>query len=268
MPPYDIERRTGELKGITILINHNHSEGILRFILRSSEAISRIRKAIDKIQTQIQWVEVISCNIQPIPAALPEGPEEVILTAKEFITEDYGCAAVMFRPLSFMQVTYEVAARLYARFAKIVEDAKIDSMFDLYCGVGAFSLAAAPFIKRGIGIEISQEAIHSAESACALKGIFHLRFFKGDLSLATPHLSLEPADLFMVNPPRRGLDSATLELVLAKLPTNLVYSSCNPDTLVRDLSKLTDQYDVKLLAPFDMFPLTEHLEALIWLKRR
>ena len=260
--PYNIKERTGELKHIIVTHNHDASEGILRFVLRSSESIPRITKSIKKIQSAHPWVTVVSCNIQPIPAAILEGSEEKILTERSSIQVAYNSISLSFLPQSFMQVTHEIAAALYRRAMTYVQESSFNHALDLFCGVGGFSLSVAPYVDMITGVEVSPMAVESASRSARALTMSHAHFIADDVEQFLKRETLDNVDLVIVNPPRRGLSEGIRQELLRVNPRSIVYSSCDPVTFARDLKHLSDRYTVKVVAPFDMFPLTDHCEVL------
>jgi 23S rRNA (uracil747-C5)-methyltransferase len=265
--PYDIEKRMGELKGAVVIINHLRSEGVLRFVVRSTESIPRIRKAAGEIRAAHPWIKVISVNLQPLPAAIPEGPDEVVLTEDRFIQETYNGIELYFAPQSFMQVTHETAEALYGTFAGWVREVRPRDVLDLFCGVGGFALHAARHVASVEGVELSAMAIESARRAAEAAGFGHASFHAGDADLFIKTKCRAP-ELVVTNPPRRGLSAQLVDALLSLKPAYICYSSCNPETFVRDATLLRTDYDLTRLAPFDMFPLTEHVEVLGFFERR
>ncbi len=267
LTPYDIKSRTGELKGLILKTNENSSETILRFILRSSESIIRIKKAIVEIQNKHPQVKVISANIQPIPHAILEGEVEQVLTKKDYITEKFGEISLVFGPQSFSQVTHETAEELYSYVTSLIKKSGALSMLDLYCGVGGFSLSAAKSLNSICGIELSENAVKNAKLGAELNGIKNAKFYCQDVKSYIETQNSSSIDLIVCNPPRRGLGKETTEQVLRILPRYLIYSSCNPESLLQDLSKLKSEYKLLSLKAFDMFPLTKHLEVVAYLEK-
>jgi 23S rRNA (uracil747-C5)-methyltransferase len=266
--PYNIQERTGELKNIIVMNNHDASEGILRFVLRSTEAIPRIRKSIVNLQRKHPWVTVVSCNIQPIPAAILEGPEEVVLTEVRSIDVQYNDISLTFMPQSFIQVTHEVAGALYHRAASYVRENSFSHALDLFCGVGGFSLSIASSVPRITGVEVSPMAVESARHSAARLSASHASFFADDVeAFLSRSLTHEP-DLVIVNPPRRGLSEGIRKRLLELKPTAILYSSCDPQTFSRDVSEWMKDYELVSVSPFDMFPMTDHCEVLGILERK
>jgi 23S rRNA (uracil747-C5)-methyltransferase len=160
-----------------------------------------------------------------------------------------------------MQVTHEVAATLYERASAYVRERSFSHALDLFCGVGGFSLSIAPFVRRVSGIEVSPMAVESARNAAARLGYGHVSFYADDVELFLSKKFSEQVDLIIVNPPRRGLSEAICSELLRLRPSSIIYSSCAPETFARDLHYLSRSYTVTLIAPFDMFPMTEHCEV-------
>jgi 23S rRNA (uracil747-C5)-methyltransferase len=268
LTPYTIRERRGELKHIIVMNNHDGSEGIVRFVLRSSEAIPRISKSLAAIQARHPWVTVVSCNIQPIPAAILEGPEEEILTKERSIDVRYNDITLSFMPQSFMQVTHEIAEALYHRAASYVRENSFSRALDLFCGVGGFSLSIAPHVPHVTGVERSPMAIESARRSASRLAASNTSFFADDAEAFISQSLTHQPDLVIVNPPRRGLSEGTRRRLLELSPSALVYSSCDPETFARDVRDLTTDYTLANLALFDMFPMSDHCEVLGILERK
>lgn len=272
LTPYNITERSGELKHIIVMANTTMTGGILRFVLRSSEAIPRIRKAIPSLQALFPWVTVVSCNIQPLPAAILEGEEEILLTENSYMRELFGDVPLYFAPQSFMQVTPHIAAQLYAAVKKYVTQNRCTSVLDLFCGVGGFSLHVAPHVDAVLGVELSEAAIQSAQKSAREASITNTRFVASDVEefLAAHEPSgmsnLKP-DLVIANPPRRGLSTSICDHLLKLAPRVILYSSCNPESFARDVQMLAGGFRLHHLQPFDMFPMTSHCEVLGELRR-
>ncbi len=263
IPPYDIPARRGELKGMILAVTRDGSQAILRFVLRSTEAIPRIRKALPALLEDYPWLNVVSCNIQSRHAAIPEGPEELVLTKTDTIEELFSGTPLIFAPQSFMQVTPEIAELLYRRVGAHVREYHVTSAVDLFCGVGGFSFAVAPFVQKLTGVELSPKAVESATCTAVKLNHPHLTFVASDVDVYIADNSSQlSAELVIANPPRRGLSEVVRRWVMDAEPQHFIYSSCSPETFCRDAAELAQSYCLTTLAPFDMFPLTPHIEVL------
>lgn len=264
--PYDVSKRTGELKAVIISCNKAQDEAMVRFVLRSRELEKRVRSCALELQTVIPELKVVSMNIQPVPAAILEGSEEVLLTEEKYIWEVYGEFKVAFPPQAFMQVTPEVAEALYAQSRVWLKD-NVKTFLDLFCGVGGFSFFAGSVAEKGYGIEITPQAIEAAQRSRIENGSTHIEFRGGSVADFEPGILARPVDTIIVNPPRRGLGDELIAKLLLVQPDRILYSSCNVLTWAKDMELLRSHYAVMKIKPFDMFPLTGHLEILSLLVR-
>lgn len=260
LAPYNIEARSGELKYLILNASRDESQLMLRFVLRSTEAVSRIRKGCARLLEAIPELCSISANIQPIPHAIVEGEQEIPLAGAGMLWERYNGIDLAFSPQSFVQVTQETAEALYRYVAERAREVTPTSVLDLFCGVGGFSMHCSSFGKKVVGVELSAQAISCAERGASRNGISNATFIAESVDTFLARTELRP-DLVICNPPRRGLSPQTIERLLQLSPKRILYSSCNPTTLLRDLGACRG-YQLTSLAPFEMFPLTEHLEVV------
>jgi 23S rRNA (uracil747-C5)-methyltransferase len=174
----------------------------------------------------------------------------------------------MFGPQSFLQTNFEIATALYAAAARLLRDHAAEHILDLYCGVGAFSLTACAHAQSVTGIDISGNAIACADEAARRNHRHNTQFLCRSLDQFTAaELTSQNCDAIICNPPRRGLDTASVSLIQSVKPRLLLYSSCNPVTLQRDVRLMAGACDLEQLQPFDMFPYTDHFEVLALLCR-
>lgn len=260
--PYDIVHRNGELKYLIVMADSEISQVVLRFVLRSAALVPQLRAITPELQSRFPWLTVVTCNIQPKHAAILDGPEEMYLTSVSEIRELFNEVPLYFSPQSFMQVTPEIAAQLYARAREFAAERHARTALDLFCGVGGFSLHVARTCSSIIGVESSPSAVASAARSAHEIGASRALFFASDVeSFLVTHAEPYP-DLVIVNPPRRGLSPEIIRHILRLAPKSILYSSCNPETFARDARELMSQYSLQRLAPFDMFPMTSHCEVL------
>ncbi len=268
LTPYQLEQKQGELKLILLSQSQHSGRFMLRFVLRSKNCLASIQKHLPWLQQQWPELEVCSVNIQPVHMAVLEGPEEIVLTPQELLREELNGIPLYLTPQSFFQTNTAVAAALYATARQWAEAIPGQRLWDLFCGVGGFGLHLALQQNRSLtGIEIAPKAIASARRSAAELGLTAVKFQALDAA-AFAKAEADAPDLLLVNPPRRGLGAALCQSVLALQPAWLIYSSCNPDSLVSDLRLLTPQYQLVKVQLFDMFPHTSHAEVLTLLQRR
>ena len=161
---------------------------------------------------------------------------------------------------SFFQVNMNIALKLYNKVLEYLDSG--DNVLDLYCGTGTISLFLSKYFDRVIGMEINEEAVRCANLNKKLNHISNAEFICGDASKKIHHLKFQ-ADSIVVDPPRSGLTSDGINDILKINPKKLVYVSCDPMTLARDLKLLKSNYEVKEVTLFDMFPCTYHVESVV-----
>ncbi len=265
--PYRIRERRGELKGIIAFYSPQSHEMYLRFVLRSQECIARLRKMAPELQARFPFLVCLSANLQPIPHAILEGPEEIFLTESRTIVHQLGKLRMTLAPQAFVQTNVEVAARLYDTAAGWISEIQPQRAMELFCGQGAFSLAAASSAGSWLGVEVNSDAVRQANLTAQSLGFSHVKFHCADAAQVGAEMREFSPELVLVNPPRKGLGAAA-SLISASLPRDLIYSSCNSESLAADLRVLGSDYGVKRAQVFDLFPHTEHFETLVWLSRR
>ena len=140
-------------------------------------------------------------------------------------------------------------------------------VFDLYCGIGTIGIFASKYAKKVYGIEIVEQAIEDAKENANINEISNIEFYAGKVEKLLPELLKEnKADVVFIDPPRKGLDENTIKVLLELESRKIIYISCNPATLARDLSMLTQKYKIKEIQPIDMFPFTSHVECVCLLQ--
>ena len=199
------------------------------------------------------------------------GDESITLFGPGFI-EDTLCG-LNFRlsPRSFYQVNHPQAQRLYAAAIEQAEITKADTVLDLYCGVGTITLAMAAAAGKVIGVEVVPQAVEDARDNAKRNGIENAQFFCGDAGQAALELEKNgvKADVVVVDPPRKGLNADTIEALSRFAPRRIVYVSCDPATLARDVALLKERgYAVKNALAADLFPRCSHVESIVCLLRQ
>ena len=233
-----------------------------RSIPKAHELIGRLKK-IPGFTTL-----VLSVNTKKGNAVL--GDEFLTLYGEGFI-EDTLCG-LNFRlsPRSFYQVNHHQAQRLYEAAIAQAEITKEDTVLDLYCGVGTITLAMASAAGKVIGVEVIPQAVEDARDNAKRNGIENAEFFCGDAGQAALELERKgvKADVVVVDPPRKGLNADTIEALARFAPRRIVYVSCDPATLARDVALLKQRgYVLKNALAADLFPRCSHVETVVLLSR-
>ena len=270
LEPYDVPARRGELK--YLIVTHSpDGEHLVRFVLRSDRHLADLRAALPTLLTDLPSVRVVTANLHPEHKAVLEGDTEVPLTAQTLLPVRAGDVTLLLGPKSFFQTNTVVAGALYRQVREWVDEAAPHAVLDLYCGVGGFALHATGPGRTVVGIETSAEAVEAARVAAARHAdavgpasAGTVRFEVGDATTLTP---APPPDLVVVNPPRRGIGPELAGWLDSSPASTVVYSSCNVDSLVRDLAAMPSLHPVTARV-FDMFPQTPHTEVMVRLERR
>lgn len=199
------------------------------------------------------------------------GNKNITIYGDGYIYDKLGDYTFKISPMSFYQTN---PAQTEVLYNKAIEGANLkadDILLDLYCGIGTIGIYASKFVKKVYGIEIVEQAIEDAKENAKINNIENIEFTCGDVEKVLENLLHEKhitPNVVFVDPPRRGLDDTTINNILKLSPEKLVYISCNPATMVRDLSKLEEKYNIKEIQPVDMFPFTSHVECVSVIHRR
>lgn len=265
--PYRVDKAKGELKFILLTRSQVRGEFMLRFVLRSTDAIARIERELPSLLVDFPQINVVSVNIQPIHMAILEGDEEIFLTQTTRLEERFNHVPLFIRPKSFFQTNPQVAATLYQTAREWVAEFAPKTLWDLFCGVGGFGLHCASDDIQLTGIEIEAEAIACAKMSAEMMGLKNVQFMALDSTdFAKGNSAANKPDLIIVNPPRRGIGEALCQSLSEFAPKAILYSSCNPKTLAKDLAHIHG-YQLTKVQLFDLFPHTDHFEVLVMLEK-
>lgn len=265
LTPYNVARKRGELKYLLLTESQQDGGMMLRFVLRSEAKLAQLSAALPALQAQLPQLNVISVNIQPVHMAIMVGEKEIFLTDQQALAEQFNNVPLWIRPQSFFQTNPTVASHLYATARAWVRELPVQHMWDLFCGVGGFGLHCATPAMKLTGIEIAPEAIACARQSAEQLGLHNLHFQALD-STAFATGQGDVPDLVLVNPPRRGIGQALCDYLSEMAPSFIIYSSCNAQTMAKDLQQLPG-YRIARVQLFDMFPHTAHYEVLTLLMR-
>lgn len=266
LEPYDVSGRSGELKYLIVTAAPD-GRLMVRFVLRSTTRLTRIRRGLGRLRQVLPQLEVVSANLHPEHRAVLEGDTEIVLTRAGYLPFPLPGITLQLSPRSFFQTNTGVAVRLYAQAREWVDELAPADLWDLYCGVGGFALHVAAPGRRVTGYELTGEAITAARRATRRLPSEVAREIRFEATDATGEATAGPVpELVIVNPPRRGLGAALCARLEASQARHALYSSCNVDTLARDLAAMPSLRPVRGRM-FDMFPHTAHQEVLVQLVR-
>ena len=261
---YNENTRKGLLRHIVIK-NGIKTNEIMVVLVLNGEGFEKENELVKAVTEKYANVKTIVKNINTKNTNVILGNRNVNIYGSGIICDKLGEFIFKISPLSFYQVNPIQAEILYNLGVKAANLTKNDTVFDLYCGIGTISIFMAKYAKKVYGVEIVTEAIDMAKENATLNDVQNVEFIAGDVELVLDDLINNQKvipDVVMVDPPRKGLDTTSLNNILKISPDRLVYISCNPATLVRDLSVLEEKYFISSIQPVDMFPWTSHVECV------
>lgn len=261
---YDETSRKGLIRHIVTKIGIKTNE-IMCIIVINGKEIPKEKELTMQIIKKFPNVKTIVKNINTKNTNVIMGEKNEKIYGDGYIEDKLGEYTFKISPHSFYQVNPVQAEKLYSIGVEAANINKEDVVFDLYCGIGTISLFMAKYAKKVYGVEIVEQAIKDAKENAKINNIKNTEFIAGDTQLILDDLinnkKIIP-NVVMVDPPRKGLDNRSVENILKIMPNRFVYISCNPATLVRDLAKFEEMYEIKSIQPVDMFPFTSHVECV------
>ena len=216
-------------------------------------------------------VKTVVINVNTKNTNVLLGDKNIVEYGDGYITDTLREYIFKISTKSFYQINPIQTKILYEKAIELTNLNKEDILFDLYCGIGTIGIFASEKVKKVYGIEIVLEAIKNAKENAEINKINNIEFIEGDVEKAFEQLINKEKILptaIIVDPPRKGLDENTIKNIIEIQPKKLTYISCNPATMVRDLSKLEEKYEIKTIQPVDMFPYTKHVECVVALNLR
>ena len=267
---YNEETRKGLFRHIVIKVGIKTGE-IMCILVINGKTIPKEEIIIKNLVENFPQIKTIVKNINTKNTNVILGQDNINVYGDGHIEDILGEYKFKISPLSFYQVNPIQAEKLYELGVKMAEISKEDTVFDLYCGIGTISIFMAKYAKKVYGVEIVEDAIKDAKENAKLNNATNTEFFAGDTEIVLDELINQKKvipDIVMFDPPRKGLAKNSINNILNIRPKKIVYISCNPATLVRDLAEFESLYEVKSIVPVDMFPFTSHVEvcALLELK--
>ena len=189
-----------------------------------------------------------------------------VISGKRYITEKIFDFQFRILPEAFFQVNYDMMLNLYQKVINYYRDKHYRKVLDLYSGTGTIGLLLTPYVEEVVGIEVVEDAVQAAKMNQAINQIDNISFIQGKVEDYIEEF--KQIDSLVVDPPRSGLDNKTITTILRILPDSIVYVSCDPVTLARDLKRLLSTYQLSHIHLVDMFPNTYHVECVCLLKLR
>ncbi len=260
---YDEKKHHGTVRHIYVRVGRDDSV-MAAIVTNSSQRTAHADELAQMLLGEVNLKSLVQ-NINTSKGNAVLGRENLLLWGDGSINAEIGSIEYIMSPNSFFQVNYEQMHKLYAKAKEYAALRGVETLFDLYCGVGSISLFMADAAAKVIGVEIVEAAIDNAKLNAAKNGITNAKFFCGDCPEVVSKLVADGAraDVVIVDPPRKGCDERTLRLIGEISPDRLVYVSCNSSTLARDVKIMRGYgYEMKKCCAVDLFPHSMHTEAV------
>ncbi|AKG74524.1 23S rRNA (uracil(1939)-C(5))-methyltransferase RlmD [Salinicoccus halodurans] len=264
---YDEAKHQGLLRHVIIRSNNDDSEVQIAFVTNGRKNVfGGINQAITE---HFPMVTSIVQNVNTEKTNVIFGNKTNILYGQDYITDTLLGKKFRIRARSFYQVNHEQTEKLYKEALEAADLKGDETIIDTYCGIGTIGLCASDKAERIIGIEVVDSAVEDAKENAELNGVENADYHLGKSEEVMKKLvsqGVKP-DVVFVDPPRKGCHPEFLEALAEVKPQKIIYVSCNPSTLQRDLKYLNAQgYDVSPVTPVDMFPQTNHVEGVVALE--
>lgn len=267
--PYNEDTREGVIRHILVKTSH-HFDQIMVVLVTNVDSFPGRNNLVKELHKMCPQITTIVQNINTRDSNVILGDKERVLMGSGFIRDTLCGVMFQISAKSFFQVNPTQTEKLYQLAIEKANLNDSETILDAYCGIGTIGLIASSKVKKVIGVEVVEQAILDAKNNAINNKITNSEYYVGDAgefmtSLANQKVKI---DTVFVDPPRKGADDAFLDSLMILKPSKVVYISCDPATLARDVAKLSKMYEVKSVTPVDMFPMTFHVEtiALLCLK--
>lgn len=264
LQPYNKKTKKGTVKNL--IIRSNKINELMFIIVTATEHIPNLKKIINELTQAVEQIKTVIQNVNPINTNIVMGKRNITLYGEGTIKDTIGDLVFTISPETFFQINSLQTEMLYKTAIEYAKLNKDDICFDLYCGIGTISLLAAKYAKKVYGVEIVEQSIINARNNAISNNISNVEFYAGKTEEILPSFqkqNINP-DVIILDPPRKGCEEKVLDTIISLSPKKVVYVSCNPQTLARDLKLLEKGgYYLTKVQPVDQFPWTLHTECVV-----
>ena len=261
---YNENTHTGVLRHLVTKIGFTTNE-VMVVLVANGDSLPYLNELASVLEENIPGFKTLVLNVNKAKTNVILGKENKVIYGNGKINDYIGDLVFEISPLSFFQVNPIQTEVLYNKALEYAELKENDTVFDIYCGIGSISLFLAQKATKVYGIEIVEDAIKDAKINARLNNLNNVEFYVGKAEEVVPKMYSEgkTANVVVVDPPRKGCDEKVLDTIVSMKPDRVVYVSCNPSTLARDLAYLDERgYKCVEIQPVDMFPHTMHIECV------
>lgn len=267
--PYDEDKRTGLLRHVLVRVGQNSGEIMVVLVTAGSQFPSK-NDFVKALLNAHPEITTIVQNVNTRRDSMVLGDTDKPMFGKGYITDTLCGCTFKISPQSFYQINPTQTEHLYNAAVALAQLTGGERVIDAYCGTGTIGLIAAKHAKEVLGVELNESAVRDARLNAKLNKAENIRFVCADAGEVMEEMPAqnESCDVVLMDPPRAGSSKQFLESLVRLSPDRVVYISCNPETLARDLRFLTKNgYKVKKIKPFDLFPFTKHIETVVLLTK-
>lgn len=263
---YDEAKHRGKIRHLSLRIGRRTGEMLLTLIAKDANLVGLEEQAATWLERYPGLVGV-SLNVNGDRTNTIFGAETHCIAGQPYLQETFAGLTFQIRPDTFFQVNTETAEALLQVVIDRLHLQRTETLLDAYSGIGTLTLPLAQHVQQAIALEIQPEAVQQATQNAALNGLDNVAFHVGSVEDLLPTLNVQP-DIVLLDPPRKGCSKSVIETLLQLRSPRLVYISCNPATLARDLKELckTGDYQLMRVQPADFFSQTAHVEAAAFLE--
>lgn len=244
---------------ISYLKNHVELKYIEKITIKVGNKTNEVMLIIDGsiayYQNLLEIVDVLIIN-------------EKVMTTKDYITSYIGNKKYIIKRNSFFQVNYDISTRMYNKVKDVIVKEKSKNVLDLYCGTGTIGIYISDVVSKITGIEVVSDAIEAANINKKINNVENIEFILGKVEDKLDFISNNNIDTIIVDPPRSGLHKKVIPILERISPKTIIYVSCDPITMARDIKLLSNNYELVEVTPYDMFPNTYHVETVCVLKKK
>ena len=266
---YDEKTHKGLLRHLVTKVGFTTGE-VMIVLVANGKKLPYLKELASVLKENIPGFKTLVVNVNTQKTNVILGKENIVAYGDGMIRDYIGELVFEISPLSFFQVNPLQTEVLYNKALEYANLGENDTVFDIYCGIGTISLFLAQKAKKVYGIEIVEDAIKDAKRNAKINNMDNVEFYVGKAEEVVPKMYKEGkrANVVVVDPPRKGCDEKVLDTIVSMEPVRVVYVSCNPSTLARDLAYLNERgYKCHEIQPVDMFPHSVHVENVAWLSR-
>ncbi len=264
--PYGLKSHTGFWRFVVLRHSVARDEWMVNMVTAREEN-DEMKRLADRLLPRFETIGSVVNNVTDRKSGVAFGDYEVPVAGESAITETIGGYDFRISANSFFQTNSHQAVCLVETIRKYADLSGNETVVDLYCGAGTISINLSSYARAVVGVESVESAVEDARTNCLANGVSNCRFLSGDVGEVLPGIK-DDFDVLVVDPPRAGMHKNVVRHILAGGAHRMVYVSCNPSTMARDLHMLQEEYRIIEVQPVDMFPHTYHIECVVRLERQ